>query len=1049
LLFLLLLLAPVYAQENPYLQFIGQVLARVQANDLDGAAALVRGNSETAAQTFEITFFAYPQMVDPAQKRTALIYTNLVARVFEDAGNPGFVNRLRAQGMLIETAGTPAPAGTPPPAAAGPASASAEAAGMELYRLYMWAIRTTLRSGNFLAANRQAQAYKHWIEDLAKRGYPVDLPFAQTLAAIVDMTAMDAVGIHTGTEEMAVEIVSALTKKPIQPAENAGNPVLFVRVALAAAGRDSARPALVDANVSEGLKIAGQEDDDAVGRFALLGFQAERELEKDPELPLEALLARHEAAWAPVRQKSFGNLHYGGLGRWFCEAARFWMNELARREALQVAGSPAAARLAALRQQDEQTLLELAGKALANSQLGSNPEFLIGLLDYQLDEGEALQLTGDFEASRQKLAALAAPLAMLQEFTTRLDRDYAERISREVARLQPVLAVPGVRLGVETLPASLEEGEALRLGARNELLWVRQELAETPGKLPADRFEKVRGHLGKAQQLQEKARGGVGARGLDQVGLSILAVLFHQRGEKWQEHAATMLTEQLNLARALNERPGLIAALTYEGELRAATGNPAAAIQSLSEAVRLAEDYIREAGATEKGAVRLRERYHRAYELLVQLLLEAGRNAEAFAVLGRMQQLDAIAWAAPQLGYRRDLSGLKRLRGEAAALEEEVVARKQARQEAGPAASLLAGKKAEYRQALEGIKKVNPELEQLLAVHPVSLEDVQRALPADTVVVEYFPAPDALYVFVANKKELKVRKVAVQADDLRTLVREARAGIIQGGRQAGGATPPALGSLHKFLIDPVEADLAALVVFIPTGFLDYVPFAALTDASGKFLIERKRCATILKSSEIEQITRARAKDGQVVALGNPDGSLPEAAAEVKQIGQLFPGASTKVGAAVSKADVQVAPGVGVLHLATHGVLDHKNPAGSYLVLGGNQNLMITDIYGLKLKGLRLVTLSACDTAVGEREPGRNLTTLADAFGVAGSPTVIASLWKVSDASTRELMVAFYKGLKEKKSLAEALQGAQRSLIARPELRHPFYWAPFVLLGDWR
>jgi CHAT domain-containing protein len=111
--------------------------------------------------------------------------------------------------------------------------------------------------------------------------------------------------------------------------------------------------------------------------------------------------------------------------------------------------------------------------------------------------------------------------------------------------------------------------------------------------------------------------------------------------------------------------------------------------------------------------------------------------------------------------------------------------------------------------------------------------------------------------------------------------------------------------------------------------------------------------------------------------------------------------------------------------------------------------MMTDIYGLKLRGMRLVTLSACDTAVGEREPGRNLTTLADAFGVAGSPTVIASLWKVSDASTRELMVAFYKGLKDKKSLAEALQGAQRSLIARPELRHPFYWAPFVLLGDWR
>lgn len=1040
LLFVCLLTVPGGAQQqNPYLQFISQVIAKAQANDFNGATALIQGNPQVAAQTFDMMFFAYPQAVDPTLKQTAKIYCNLVARIFEEGGNPALVGRLRDAGMLVEIA-TPDP---PPPATGG----SVKQAGMDLFQLYMLAIRSTLRCGNFLAANRQARAYREWNEDIAKLGFTDGLEFSRTLEPAVDLTAMDAVGVHHGAEEMGKLLIQRLGKVNLPGA--GGNPALYVRGSLVAAGRDGALPALVDANLAEGLKIQGKEDDDVAIRFALLGFQAERELEKDPEMPLEALLARHEAAWSTVRGKTFSNLYYGGVGRWFSEAARFWMDELARRESHQVPGSATANRLAALRAQDEQALAALAEAALQPSQLGRNPEFLTGLLDHRLDRVEALRLAGELTESRRLLTQAASDAARLQSVVAELDREYNDHVARETGRLKAQLGgAPGVRLGLDSLPAPLTAGEALRLGARTEFMWVRQELAENPGKLPADKFEKVRGHLGRGQEMQEKARGGLGARGLDQTGLTILAVLFQQRGEKWQEHAQTMLTDQLALARALNERPGLIAALTYEGELKVAAGNPAGAMQSLTEAVDLAEGYIREAGAGEKGAGRIRERYRRAYELLVQLLLEAGRNAEAFSVLGRMQQMDSIAWAAPQLN-RRDLAGLNRLRGEAAALEQEVVAVRESKGDARPAETLLAGKKAEYQRALEGVKQANPELESLIAVHPVSLAQVQQALPADTVLVQYFPAPDALYIFVADKKELKIRKLAVKADDLRTLVREARAGIIQAGRQGGGTSPPALGSLHKVLIDPVEADLPAMVVFIPTGFLDYVPFAALSDASGKFLIERKRCATILKSSEIEQITRARAKDGKLVALGNPDGSLPAAGEEVTQIGQMFPGSSTKVGAGVGKADVQVAPGTGVLHLATHGVIDNKNPAGSYLVLGGNQNLMMADIYGLKLKGMRLVTLSACDTAVGEREPGRNLTTLADAFGVAGSPTVIASLWKVSDRSTRELMVGFYKGVKEGKSLAEAMQQAQKALVARPEFRSPFYWAPFVLLGDWR
>lgn len=115
----------------------------------------------------------------------------------------------------------------------------------------------------------------------------------------------------------------------------------------------------------------------------------------------------------------------------------------------------------------------------------------------------------------------------------------------------------------------------------------------------------------------------------------------------------------------------------------------------------------------------------------------------------------------------------------------------------------------------------------------------------------------------------------------------------------------------------------------------------------------------------------------------------------------------------------------------------------------SSRLLVPQIYELKLAGVRLVTLSACQTALGEREPGSELQTLADAFAVAGTNSVVASFWSVADDSTRTLMVEFYKQLKEGKPLALALNGAQLSLLKNPKFSHPFYWAPFVLIGDWR
>lgn len=137
-----------------------------------------------------------------------------------------------------------------------------------------------------------------------------------------------------------------------------------------------------------------------------------------------------------------------------------------------------------------------------------------------------------------------------------------------------------------------------------------------------------------------------------------------------------------------------------------------------------------------------------------------------------------------------------------------------------------------------------------------------------------------------------------------------------------------------------------------------------------------------------------------------------------------------------------------IHLATHGVLDPERPERSYLLMAGDdeasQRLGIGEIAGLSLKS-GLVVLSACETALGEQVPGAALITLAAAFSQAGSQSIVASLWKVNDAATRDFMVAFHSALRTS-SRAASLQRAQRHMLEDPATAHPYYWAAFILVG---
>ncbi len=145
----------------------------------------------------------------------------------------------------------------------------------------------------------------------------------------------------------------------------------------------------------------------------------------------------------------------------------------------------------------------------------------------------------------------------------------------------------------------------------------------------------------------------------------------------------------------------------------------------------------------------------------------------------------------------------------------------------------------------------------------------------------------------------------------------------------------------------------------------------------------------------------------------------------------------------------------VVHVATHGLLNTERPqfTGVVLSLVGNANadgfLRTDEIFNLRL-GARLVMLSACETGLGRERRGEGVIGLTRAFMYAGAPTVGVSLWSVGDKSTAELMSDFYRRLLTKQSPgpASAMRAAQQSMIAGKRYSAPFYWAPFVLVGDW-
>jgi CHAT domain-containing protein len=148
----------------------------------------------------------------------------------------------------------------------------------------------------------------------------------------------------------------------------------------------------------------------------------------------------------------------------------------------------------------------------------------------------------------------------------------------------------------------------------------------------------------------------------------------------------------------------------------------------------------------------------------------------------------------------------------------------------------------------------------------------------------------------------------------------------------------------------------------------------------------------------------------------------------------------------------------MVHFASHGLVDSRFPLNSALALtipeapkDGEENglLQAWEIFDKVRLNADLVVLSACETGLGKDMGGEGLVGLTRAFQYAGARTVVASLWSVADESTARLMKVFYGYLKAGGAKDEALRAAQITLLQDPRTAHPFHWAAFQVIGDWK
>ena len=371
---------------------------------------------------------------------------------------------------------------------------------------------------------------------------------------------------------------------------------------------------------------------------------------------------------------------------------------------------------------------------------------------------------------------------------------------------------------------------------------------------------------------------------------------------------------------------------------------------------------------------------------------------------------------------------------------------------------------AAYQELLVEMRERAPASADLVAPNIATWRQVSARLGAGDAMIEYLVDDAETLAFVIRRDTIDIRTLGVGRRTLSRLIEFARGTIDPPGRDRSDSLwRGPLRQLHQFLIGQLEEagllDGVTRLVLVPHGELHYLPYAALLEAGprGRFLVQRYEITTTPSASVWVALGDRRPSQGrEVLALAPEVTTLPATRREAERVGGYGgPSAVVLLGDEASEARFRrEAPQARVIHLATNGVLNQLNPLFSNVVLASGQGedgrLETHEIFGLQLQA-DLVVLSACQTALGsgasaDLPPGDDWVGLTRAFLSAGTSEVLATLWAVDDWATAELMDRFYLELDGRADAPAALAQAQRAILARRGLAHPYYWAGFTIVG---
>jgi CHAT domain-containing protein/Flp pilus assembly protein TadD len=483
---------------------------------------------------------------------------------------------------------------------------------------------------------------------------------------------------------------------------------------------------------------------------------------------------------------------------------------------------------------------------------------------------------------------------------------------------------------------------------------------------------------------------------------------------------------------------------------------PQEALKSMQTSVEIIER-MRQATAGTPQDGNFRSRYREIYNALIDLLFEEGKLDDAYYYI----ELQKIAEFQEQR--------LASQRFKAAQREGTIKARqyqfrlmqiqKQLSDELSKDSAYrdqdLVDNLNRFRGVLEkdfkSYLRDNPELEAKLEHKPRQLGSIMNSIPEGVIVIQPVVRPDRIAALVyTHAGRIAAESAPVTTAEVNKKLNDFRSSLRDGSTDE---VKEIASKFYEWLIKPIEnqIDEARLLVVAASGNLRKIPFQALYDnESGKFLVE-KITVVNLASLKFEYPDWAK-EDIRILALADPMKDLHGAEEQAIRIAKIFP---TKIFAGDSAIPESLRwdktkEKFTVLMFATHAKLDDLEPEESFIQLANDTQLTYADISEYRpywQDEIRLAVLSGCETAALPEIEESAISHLAAEFDEIGIHSIVASLWKVDDASTSDLMVSFFENLKKNLSLAEALRQAQLKLLV--EKKSPYHWAPFILFGDWR